>query len=281
ALLAATRAKAEELGARSVALTFDPHPVRFFKPELGEFRLTTTAQKLERLAAQGMEATLVLPFAAEIARLSPPDFVSHILGEALGAIHVLVGSDFRFGHRRAGTVEALTQLGRVHGFGVTVFEQIRDGASVISSSVIRDAVRDGRVEDVVGLMTHSFELSGPVVHGDARGRTLGYPTANIEVTRQLLPRDGIYTTTLHTPTFGVLPACTYIGKRPTYGVGPQNVETFVLEWERDAPLDLYGQDVTIEFHEFIRSDYTFESSEALTEQMDRDVARARAYFSRA
>lgn len=277
ALIATARELARD--RRVVALSFDPHPVRFFRPELEPFELTTIPQRLELLEEHGADSALVVPFGEEIASKSPREFVQEILIETLRAEHVVVGEGFRFGNRRAGTTRVLEELGEELGFGVEVFEPVRDEGGVISSTRIREHVHAGRVEQIPALLGRPYTIRGVVVHGDARGRELGFPTANVSTPNGVLPPDGIYTTTLEAPApFGALAAITYIGHRPTYEHnGERNIETFVLEWSGEEPLDLYELEVSVAFHEFIRPDQAFESSEALIEQMERDVTQARAF----
>ena len=265
--------------ASIIPMTFDPHPVRFFRPESPAFELTTIEQRAELLEHHGADAVMVLPFDKAIASLSPEDFVEQILQQALKAERVIVGEDFRFGHKRAGNTEILTQLCNERGIEVTIHPPIEVGGKVISSTRVREKVWGGKMRDVPALLTRPYAIAGEVIHGDARGRELGYPTANIESENRVMPPDGLYTTTLTSERFGALAAITYVGKRPTYEEdGARNVETFVLDWGEEKPkLDLYGERVRIAFHDFIRPDKAFDSDEALIEQMDLDVASARRW----
>ncbi len=285
ALLEFARTLAQDAAA-VVPLTFDPHPVRYFKPDIPPFELTTIEQRAELLEAHGADAVVVVTFDEEIATLTPEEFVDQILIDALKATHVIVGKGFRFGHKRAGTTEVLINLCSTRGVGVTVHEPILDtehDSEVISSTRIRELVKAGEVDEIPALLGRPYTMWGEVVHGDARGRELGYPTANITTENEVLPPDGIYTTTLETPSFGPLEAITYVGRRPTYEgeEAQRNIETFVLRWERDEPLDLYEEHVGIRFHDFIRGDRAFDSSEELIEQMDKDVAEARRWHQAA
>ena len=265
--------------AAIIPMTFDPHPVRFFRPDSPAFELTTIEQRAALLDHHGADAVMVLPFGKEIASLSPREFVDQILHQTLKAERVIVGEDFRFGHKRAGNTEVLKELCAERNIAVTIHPPVEVGGQIISSTRVREKVWGGKMRDVPALLTRPYEIAGEVIHGDARGRELGYPTANIESENRVMPPDGIYTTTLTSERFGALPAITYIGKRPTYEEdGARNVETFVLDWsEEKPPLDLYGQRVQIAFHDFIRPDKAFDTDEALIEQMDRDVASARRW----
>ena len=267
--------------ARVVTLTFEPHPVRFFRPGREPFELTTLRQRLDLLAAHGAAAAMVLTFDEELSQLEPEAFVDQILVEALGTRGVVVGQGFRFGHERAGTTEVIEQLGQERGFELAVCEPVERHGQVISSTRIREHVRAGRVDQIPALLTRPYRIWGRVVRGDARGRELGYPTANVASENELLPADGIYTTTLTAgQPWGELPSITYIGQRPTYeeeATPGRTVETFVLGWPAGESLDLYERRVGIAFHEHLRPDRAFESSEALVAQMEQDVARARAW----
>lgn len=266
------KARARRDTVDAAALTFDPHPVRLFKPDTPAFILTPIEERAELIADCGLTGTVALDFAS-IAPLSPEDFVARVLHEGIGASVVMVGEDFRFGKGRAGDIETLRQLGSKHGIAVEPIEQVELDNEVISSTRIRDALRNADLPTATRLLGRHWGLHGEVVHGDARGRDLGYPTANVQTPPRLLPPDGIYATILKTEDVEWKSA-TYVGTRPTFDGEGRNVEAFVLDAPEEG-LDLYGEHVRVEFVAHVRKDAKFESAEALVEQMDRDVARAR------
>ena len=280
ALLQRARTLADASQQRAVVLTFWPHPVRVFRPPQGPFEIMTLDQRVEAIEATGLiDEVLVIPFGAETAAMGATEFIDRVLRQALGARDVIVGQGFRFGRGREGTTEMLSK--REH-LDVHVHEPVRDeGGEIISSSRVRALLGGGQAAEAARLLGKPYELRGEVVKGDARGRELGYPTANIESEGEPLLPDGIYVTTLHDPRRGAFEAITYIGPRPTHyeqGQGARQVETFVL----DAPeggIDLYGVRARIEIHELMRPDQAFESDEALIAQMDRDVAQARTWHA--
>lgn len=264
---------------RVVALTFWPHPVRYFRPQVEPFEITSLEERVARLASHGVEEVFAMPFDEEVARMSPEAFVKRCLSEGLEAREVVVGEDFHFGHKRAGDVSTLEALGERFGFrahGVALREDEEEEA-FISSTRIREHLKRGELEEANVLMGGEYVATGEVEHGDARGRTLGYPTANVTLRgKSLLLPDGIYTTTLKSSKYGDLPSCTYVGSRPTYegSASPgRHIEAFVLG-EAGEGIDLYGERVELVFHVMQRGDRAFESSEALKDQIDRDVEEA-------
>jgi riboflavin kinase/FMN adenylyltransferase len=276
-LIARARELADGLGAEVVALTFDPHPVRYFKPDADPFLLTTIDQRFDLFEAAGVDAAVALEFDDALSHRSPEAFVQEILADALASAHVLVGQGWRFGYKRAGDTDALERLCAERGVGVTVMPPLEMLGALASSTRVRELARAGEVDRIPALTGIPLQLEGPVVHGDARGRTLGYPTANIAVGNELIPADGIYVATLSTEEHGDLPACAYIGSRPTfYEDGARVLEVFVIE--HDGPLDLYGAFARVALHARVREDRAYEGPEALRARMDLDVASARAWF---
>lgn len=268
----------QEPSLRLVALTFCPHPVRYFRPHVDPFELMSIEERIARLESFGVEEVFAMPFDEDVARMSPEQFVERYLVEALDAREVVVGEDFHFGHKRAGDVSTLEALGERFGFRAHGVDLKGDREQeVFSSTKIREHVKRGDLEEATRLMGAPYLATGEVKHGDARGRTLGYPTANVElIGKSLLLPDGIYTTTLKCSKYGNLPSCTYVGTRPTYeGVASpgRHIEAFVLG-DVGEDFDLYGERVELIFHVMQRGDEAFESSEALKQQMDRDVEEA-------
>ncbi len=266
--------RAREDCVDSAVLTFEPHPVHYFRPQVEPFRISTLEQKARLIEELGVDGVVMCRFDASIARLSPDEFVRGILEGALHASVVFVGADFRFGRDRAGDIETLRELAGERDIAVEVVEQIRDEEEVISSTRIRAAIREGRLDYAEHLLGRPYSIIGRVVHGEGKGTGFGFPTANIESANPLLPPDGIYASRLHHHKTGFLDAATYIGTRPTLGDGLERaVEAYCLS----APevFVIYGDEVELELIRCIRGDERFESVEAMVEQIERDVRDVR------
>jgi riboflavin kinase/FMN adenylyltransferase len=267
-------AKAE--GRPSIIATFDPHPVRFFRPEVPPFRLTTLEQRQELYLAAGATAMLVFHFDAELAGTSAEDFIRTILIERFGAHGVVTGGDFTFGKGAKGNVDLLRTLGGEHGLESRVVEAVAEGGEVVSSSRIRQALRDGDPQLAARLLTRPFAIRGIVEHGDKRGRTIGYPTANVTIDNYLRPRYGIYAVTGRLLATGqVLHGAANIGIRPQFEPPKELLEPYFFDFAGD----LYGQEIEVAFHHFLRGEAKFDSLEALIAQMDKDCAEARRLLS--
>lgn len=267
--------RAHARGLPAVALTFRPHPVRYFRPDVPEFRLTPDDVKFRLMGDFGLDAVVALPFDEHLATLAPDAFVRTILLDGLNVDTVAVGANFRFGQGRAGSTDDLRRMAAERDVDTRIFEELEVEGEVVSSTRIREALADCDVSVAERLLGHPYSLYGTVVHGEKRGRQLGYPTANIDA-EHLIPGDGIYAARL---TVGreTMPAATSIGVRPTFEGEQRTVEAFVL----DAPddLDLYDRRVALDFVEFIRPEEEFETARALVAQMDDDVARVREILS--
>ena len=261
---------ADDEGVASLALTFTPHPVRFFRPDADEFRLTTDDQKFRLIRGNGIDYVLALPFARSVANLAPEAFVERILDDGLGASRVIVGANFAFGKNRAGTTDDLERLCRERDIAADICEKVEYGGEVVSSTRIRGELEAGHVAEAAELLGHRHRVAGTVVEGDKRGRELGFPTANIEPDN-LVPANGIYATFLHTDGER-LPSATSIGVRPTFDGGGRTTECYVLEGD---DWDLYGEAVELEFVEFIRPERAFDDADALVAQMEEDVREIR------
>ena len=266
-------------GATSVAVTFDPHPLALLHPERSLQMITSPDQRLELLAATGLDAVLVMEFTRELASWTPERFVVDVFVKALGASLVVVGEDTRFGVRNSGDVETLRRLGAEHGFEVLTLADVGNGGRW-SSSRVRELVTKGDVSGVAEILGRPHRMSGEVVHGDHRGRELGYPTANLSQSATgLIPADGVYAGFLIRPTLAQddpdhrLPAAVSIGTNPTFAGTHRRVEAYVLD---RTDLDLYGEVVIVEFIERLRSTEKFDSVDALLVQMADDVKRCRA-----
>jgi riboflavin kinase/FMN adenylyltransferase len=267
---------AQAEGRPSIIATFDPHPVRFFKPDVPPFRLTTLEQRQELYLAAGATAMLVFHFDAELAGTSAEDFIAKILIDRFGAHGVVTGGDFTFGKGAKGNVELLRSLGGELGLQSRVVEAVSEGGEVVSSSRIRQALREGDPQEAARLLTRPFAIRGIVEHGDKRGRTIGYPTANLGVENYLRPKYGIYAVTGRILATGqVLKGAANIGIRPQFEPPKELLEPFFFDFAGD----LYGQEIEVAFHHYLRGEAKFDSLEALIEQMDKDCAEARRLLS--
>lgn len=264
---------AEAQSLASVVVTFDRHPLALLSPGNCPATLVGTERKIELLSSTGVDAALVLTFDRAFADQTPEEFVSRMLVDALHAKIVLVGSDFRFGARGVGDVGLLRELGRQHGFEVQLIDDVRlDGDRRVSSTWIRELLRDGDVEGAAELLGHIPTVRGMVVHGAKRGRELGFPTANLSPESQgLIPADGVYAGWL-TDDGVRYPAAISVGNNPTFtGVPQKQVEAFVL----DEDIDLYDHIVDVEFTHRIRGMVKYTGVGPLIEQMNDDVVRVR------
>ena len=267
-LIGLTVAGARAHGLQSLAITFEPHPEQVLRPDQPVARLATPADKERLLVASGLDAVAILPFTPEFSRLMPEEFVARLVATARPR-EVWIGEDFHFGYKRTGTPERLAQLGAEHGFAVNRVPRIRtDDGEMIASSQIRRHLLEGGVGRAARLLGRPYALTGIVVHGAHRGRTLGYPTANLDQRTELVvPANGIYATLVDVP--GVVqahPAMTSIGVRPVFDNGERLVEAHLLDWSGD----LYGRELTLHFLEWLRPEQNFPSVQALIEQMGQD-----------
>ena len=263
--------QAKAAGKPAIIATFDPHPVRFFAPESPLFRLTTLDQRQRLFAEAGADAMLVFDFDAELAATSAEDFIVTLLMERLGISAVVTGEDFTFGHKRGGNIDVLRDLGAAHGLTSTAMGPVVDDGGVISSSRIRTALKDGDCATATALLTRPFTVEGIVQHGDKNGRLLGFPTANIDMGHYLRPRYGIYAVKGRLPDGRVLNGAANLGIRPTFDPPKELLEPHFFDFAED----LYGQNIEIEFHAFIRGEAKFDSLDALMAQMAQDCDEAR------
>jgi len=258
-------------GRPAIVATFDPHPVRHFRPDAEPFRLTTLDQRQELFGAAGADAMLVFEFNAELAATSAEDFVGLLLRERLGAGGVVTGEDFTFGKGRGGNPQVLEAL----GMPARTVGAVHDLGGAVSSSRIRDALRAGDCEEAARLLTRPFAIRGKVQHGDKLGRTIGFPTANLPIGSYLRPRYGIYAVTGLLPDGRVLKGAANLGVRPSFDPPKELLEPFFFDFSED----LYGQEIEVAFHRFLRPEAKFGSLEALTAQMEADCAQARAILA--
>ena len=265
-------------GRPAIVATFDPHPVRHFAPHVPWFRLTTLDQREELFAAAGAQAMLVFHFDGDLATTTAEDFVGELLARHIGAAGVVTGEDFTFGKGRTGNVAVLAGEGARHGIAARAVGPVMDGATAVSSSRIRDALKAGDCESATRLLTRPFAIRGTVQHGDKRGRMIGYPTANLDLGTYLRPRYGIYAVTGRVLGSGeVLKGAANLGIRPTFDPPKELLEPYFFDFSGD----LYGQEIEVALHHFLRPEVKFDSLAALTAQMDADCARARELLSAA
>ena len=262
---------AQEEGRPAIIATFDPHPVRFFKPDVPPFRLTTLDQRQRLFADAGASAMLVFDFGAELAGTSAEDFISELLVERFGAHGVVTGEDFSFGKGAKGNIELLQKFGPTVGLEARSAGAVSDSDDVISSSRIREALQEGRCEEANRLLTRPFTIQGEVIHGDKNGRKLGYPTANIDMGHYQRPKYGIYAVKGHLPDGRVLNGAANLGIRPTFDPPKELLEPYFFDFTED----LYGQVIEVELHHFLRGEQKFDDLEALKAQMEQDCAKAR------
>ena len=263
--------QAKAAGRPAIIATFDPHPVRFFAPHIPFFRLTTLDQRQRLFEAAGADAMLVFDFDAELASTTAGDFVVKLLAERLGISGVVTGEDFTFGQARGGNVDVLRDLGAAHGLTATAMGPVIDDGGVISSSRIRDALKAGDCAAATRLLTRPFAVEGIVQHGDKNGRLLGFPTANIDMGHYLRPRYGIYAVKGRLPDGRVLNGAANLGIRPSFDPPKELLEPYFFDFAED----LYGQNIEVEFHAFIRPEAKFDSMDALMAQMQADCDQAR------
>ena len=269
---------AHEEGRPSIIATFDPHPVRHFRPDAPPFRLTTLEQRQELYLAAGATAMLVFHFDAELASTSAEDYVGKLLHEHLGVAGVVTGEDFTFGKGAKGDRAMLERLGAQHGIAARAVPAVMHDGAPVSSSRVREALRQGDPQGAAALLTRPFALRGIVEHGDKVGRTIGYPTANLTLDSYLRPAYGIYAVTGRILATGqMLKGAANIGIRPSFDPPKELLEPHFFDFSGD----LYGQEIEVALHRFLRGEAKFDSLEALTTQMERDCEEARSVLSAA
>lgn len=266
---------AHAAGALAVVVTFWPHPATVLAG--GEVKcLTTSEERAELLSALGVDVVITQAFDQALADTSAVDFVSRLKGR-LDFHHLLIGYDFALGRGREGNAGRLRKIGQKLGYAVEVIPAVSDESGVISSAEIRKLVATGDVAEAAKLLGHHYNLHGAVVHGDGRGRSLGFPTANIDYrAEKILPSNGIYAGWAHIGGIRY-PAAANVGFRPQFHTNAQKplVEAHILDFDRE----IYGQDVRLDFEARLRDELKFDSVEALVEQIRRDVVRTRALLS--
>ena len=262
-------------GRPGIVATFDPHPVRFFAPQVPPFRLTTLDQRLELFGSAGADAILVFHFDARLAATTAEQFID-LLARHLGAAGVVTGEDFTFGKGRVGNVEVLKTLGAERGLSARAVGPVSDQGEVVSSSRIREALKAGDCATATHLLSRPFAIRGTVQHGAKLGRSIGYPTANLALGSYLRPRYGIYAVTGVLPGGTVVHGAANLGVRPSFDPPIELLEAFFFDWSGD----LYGQEIEVALHHHLRDEAKFDSLEELTAQMERDCEQARGLLAR-
>jgi riboflavin kinase/FMN adenylyltransferase len=253
-------------------LTFEPHPRELFRPDDPPFRLSLSAERLEALAALGVRIVYELPFTEAFSHLPAERFITDVLAAGIGAAHLACGPDFAFGHRRGGGVALLGQRAEALGMGLTIVPPLTDAQGPISSTRIRRALQDGYPERATAELGRPWAIRGEVVHGDKRGRTIGFPTANVLLGRHLEPARGVYAGLVRLPDGATYRGVANIGRRPTVADGVQSrLEVHLFDYEGD----LYGQEISVALLSYLRAETKFPSFEALRTQIAIDAQAAR------
>ena len=277
AMLARLRDVARSRALPPCAMTFEPHPREFFAPDKAPVRLTSLREKLELLAAQGIEMAYVCRFDYRLAQTSPEDFVERMLVRGLGVRHVLIGDDFRFGARRAGDFALLKQHAGRLGYTVESMSSVTLDGERVSSTAVRDALAGGQLARAARLLGRPYSISGRVVHGDGLGRKLGFPTANVQMKHNRPPLAGIFAVEVVGVADKPLRGVASLGVRPTVKQGASPVlEVYLLDFAGD----IYGRHVRVDFLHKFRDEEKFADLAALTRRIASDVDDARAYFAR-
>lgn len=272
------RAAAQANSAPLGILTFEPHPREFFAPDAPPFRLMNAEAKANRLAKLGVQHLFQFPFDAVMASLTPEDFAREVLSDGLGLSHVVIGADFCFGKGRKGSVADLQRFGAEMGFGVTAVELLAGETGAVSSTAIRNALTEGLPRDAAAMLGHWHRIEGAVVHGEKRGRELGFPTANMSIAGLHPPKFGVYAVkvdVLTGPHTGTYSGAASIGVRPMFGQNLPNCETFLFDFSGD----LYDQHLSVALVDFLRPEMAFDGLDPLIVQMTKDCDRARKILS--
>lgn len=267
--------RAREIKGASIAFTFEPHPLKVLAPERSPRLLNTFHGKMKLIEAAGIQVVICADFTREFADQNPQDFAREVLHEKIGAREVYVGYDYAFGKGREGSIESLTAMGRTHGFEVGVVEAVQVDGMVVSSSMVRDVISAGRVDEAVKFLGRYYAIEGTVVHGTSRGHELGFPTANIHTSNELVPPYGVYAVIAHVGG-RKLKGVASIGVRPTFDNGPMSLEVYVLDFDGD----LYGKHLEVSFVARLRGEEKFSDAESLVRQIKKDVEGAKQILQR-
>jgi len=263
--------RAREINGTSIVFTFEPHPLKVLAPERSPMMLNTFHGKMKLFAAAGIDIVICANFTRAFAEQHPEDFARDVLHAQIGVSEVYVGYDYAFGRGREGSIASLKETGRIFGFGVGIVEAVQVNNLVVSSSVIRDLISSGNVEDAAKLLGRMYTIEGEVVHGSHRGQTLGFPTANLKIFNELIPAHGVYAVLAeieNKTTKGVAS----IGIRPTFDAGPVSVEVYLFDFHEG----LYGKEMEVSFARHLRGEKKFPNADALIEQIRKDVENAQS-----
>jgi riboflavin kinase/FMN adenylyltransferase len=272
-ILGAVVERARREGAIAAAITFDPHPMKVLRPESAPPLIMTLNDRLAGFERLGLDAALVLPFDETLAKLPAEEFVKVVLVETVRVCSVLVGANFRYGHQQAGDVALLQELGSRNNFTVEIAPAAEVNGTVVSSSAIRRAVAEGRVEEAAALLGHPFALSGAVAAGEGRGGKILFPTLNLKPDQELLPMKGVYVTQCVIEGM-TLTSVTNVGTRPTFDGSSLSIETFVLDQQISTP----REKIEIHFRKRLRNEMKFPTPEDLRAQIERDIQEAREFL---
>ncbi|MBS4031397.1 MAG: bifunctional riboflavin kinase/FAD synthetase [Clostridiales bacterium] len=274
-IIRTTVTTAKKNGTASAVLILSPHPLSVLFPQKPPALLMTMEDRISKLGDEGIDFIIVHPFSREFAAIKPEEFARDILHEKLGADCIVVGFDYSFGHFGSGSPTDLTEFGKRFGFCVNIMEPVRVAGVTAASTIIRGLLQTGRVEEAARMLGYPFYLRGSVVHGDGRGRLLGFPTANVLTPCDvILPDHGVYLTKIHGEGLEAW-AVTNVGKRPTFCQGEANVEVHLLDVERN----LYDKELIVHFLQKIREERVFSGAGELIEQIELDIALARQLIS--
>ena len=277
ALLAKLSAKAKALGLPAAVLTFEPHPREYFAHEARPRRLTSLREKIELLRAQGVDRLYIGRFNAQLAGLTADQFIERVLRQGLDVRHLMIGDDFRFGQGRKGDFALLQKAGAAQGFGVEAMDTLVHEGERVSSSAVRQAHAAGEMEHAARLLGRPYSISGRVMHGDKIGRTIGFPTCNIQLKHRSPPMMGIYTVSVEGLAEHPWPGVASIGVRPTINdAGRTTLEVHLFDWSAEC----YDAHLKVNFLAKQRDEARYDTLEALTAQIARDADEARAYFVR-
>jgi riboflavin kinase/FMN adenylyltransferase len=267
------QSRARALSSPSVAVTFEPHPISVVRPDDSPKRILTLEQKQEVLASLGIDWLVIIDFTPEFSRVTPEEFVKMVLVNGLHASELVLGGNFRFGRGRAGDLDSLRTMGERFGFVVHRVEASTYKGEMISSSRIRDALAAGEVGEARVMLGRHYFVDGKVIEGDGRGQGMGFPTANVKVTGDVLVSDGVYVTEARVGEKRFR-GMTHVGSRPTFGLDARTVETHLFEFNDNV----YGEPIRLYFYKRVRGTVFFETAEALAAQLHRDRDEALRYF---
>ena len=261
-------------GLPSVVVTFEPHPLKVLSPDSAPSLITTFDQKITLISDSGVDCLVVVPFTMELSQMSAEDFVVRILCESLGMRHILIGHDYAFGRGREGSYETLELLGLDHGFTLDDLEPIGHGNMIYSSSLVRNQLLSGDMTAVSGILGRYYMISGSVVHGREIGHAIGFPTANISTSNELLPPDGVYAVMALIEGRLIKGACN-IGVNPTFGGGSRTIEVFLLDFSGQ----IYGNEIAVYFVQKLREVMKFPDADSLVKAISNDVERTRTILN--